>query len=76
MKTIRRSAARGSCTCCIEIDGGWEQRREKIQHQYNYYIIRPGALQLIVIIFIMWWRLRGVNDYELMAQQITLPRYF
>ena len=31
MKTIRRrSAARGSCTCCSEIDGGWEQRREKI----------------------------------------------
>ena len=51
-------------------------KEEKIQHQYNYYIIRPGALQLIIIIFIMWWRLRGVNDYELMAQQITLPRYF
>ena len=53
-------------------------KEEKIQHQYNYYIIRPGAEQgqLIVIIFIMWRRLRGVNDYELMAQQITLPRYF
>ena len=56
-------------------DGSKGGRKYNI-NTIRYYIIRPGALQLIIIIFIMWWRLRGVNDYELMAQQITLPRYF
>ena len=40
MKTIRSSAARGSCTCCIEIDGGWEQRRRK--YNINTIIISSG----------------------------------